>query len=66
MTVANSSKRKPNRPCPGFPLSPLNHGQWCRKIRGTIHSFGRWDDPHDALKKHNAEYASLKERSALT
>lgn len=61
MTVANSTKARPQKPYPEFPLFAHNNGQWCRKIRGKLFSFGKWDDPTAALKKHNAEYSNLKE-----
>lgn len=61
MTVAKSTKKKPNKPYPEFPLFAHNNGQWCRKIGGKLYSFGKWDEPTTALEKHNAEYAHLKE-----
>lgn len=61
--MANSyfNKTRPEKPYPEFPLFAHNSGQWCRKIRGKIHSFGPWDDPTAALKKHNEQFAFLKE-----
>jgi integrase len=61
MTVADSTKRRPHKPYPEFPLFAHNNGQWCRKIRGKLYSFGKWADSTAALKKHNAEYSYLKE-----
>ena len=61
MTVAKSTKKRPEKPYPEFPLFAHNNGQWCRKISGKLHSFGTWDDPIAALKKHDAEYVYLKE-----
>lgn len=61
MTVPDSTRKKPAKPYPEFPLFAHLSGQWCRKIRGKLHYFGKWDDPTAALEKHNAEYASLKE-----
>lgn len=61
MTVANSTRRKPSKPYPEFPLFAHNNGQWCRKIRGKLYSFGKWDDSTAALERHNDEYAYLKE-----
>lgn len=61
MTVGNSTKRKPSKPYPEYPLYAHNNGQWCRRIRGKLYSFGKWEDPTAALKKHNAEYPFLKE-----
>ena len=61
MTIADSTKARPQKPYPEYPLFAHNNGQWCRKIRGKIYSFGKWSDPTAALKKHNAEYSYLKE-----
>ncbi len=61
MTIPDSTKRKPSKPYPEFPLFAHNNGQWCRKIRGKLYSFGKWADPTAALKKHNDEYSYLKE-----
>ena len=57
MTVGKSTKKRPVKPYPEFPLFAHNNGQWCRKIRGKLYSFGRWEDPTSALKKHNNEYS---------
>ncbi len=61
--MANSyaTKARPTKPYPEFPLFAHNNGQWCRKINGKLYSFGSWDDPSAALKKHNDEYAYWKE-----
>jgi integrase len=61
MTVSNSNSEKPAKPYPEFPLFAHNNGQWCRKIRGKIYSFGVWSDPTAALKRHGEEYPYLKE-----
>ena len=61
MTVRNSTKCRPNKPYPEFPLFPHNNGQWCRKIAGKLHSFGCWSDPDAALKLHNELYPSIKQ-----
>jgi hypothetical protein len=51
------TRQKPDKPRKDFPLSPANNGQWCKKIRGTIHYFGVWGDPEAA----QAEYLRVRE-----
>jgi hypothetical protein len=43
---------KPSKPYPDFPLTAHPAGYWCKKIRGRLYYFGRWDDPEGALKKY--------------
>jgi hypothetical protein len=45
---------KPAKPYPEFPLTAHLAGQWCKKIRGKIHYFGRWSDPDGALNAYLA------------
>ena len=51
------TRQKPDKPRKDFPLSPANNGQWCKKIRGTIHYFGIWSSPDAA----EAEYLRVRE-----
>ena len=44
--------KKPTKPYASFPLTPHNNGQWCKKIRGTVHFFGVWEDPDAALQNY--------------
>ncbi|MBM4073021.1 MAG: phage integrase family protein [Planctomycetes bacterium] len=59
MTRSHSTRPPmPAKPSPDFPLTPHRNGRWCKKIRGKIRYFGRWDDPDGAL----AEYLEQKDR----
>ncbi len=57
---------KPAKPYPEYPLTPHPAGVWCKKIRGKLHYFGKWDDPDGALKeyldKKDALHAGRKPR----
>ncbi|HLJ91964.1 MAG TPA: hypothetical protein VKU02_02100, partial [Gemmataceae bacterium] len=46
---------KPSKPDPTYPDFPLYAHTacvWAKKIGGRGHYFGKWDDPHAALKKY--------------
>ncbi len=43
--------RKPGKPHADFPLFAHNNGWWCKKVRGKLVYFARWDDPDGALAK---------------
>jgi integrase len=45
---------KPAKPSPDFPLTPHQAGSWCKKIKGKVHYFGRWNDPEGALREFQA------------
>jgi integrase len=55
----SNAPAKPNKPYPEYPLTAHPAGYWCKKIRGKLHYFGKWDDPDGALKKYLAEKDAL-------
>jgi integrase len=66
--VGADKPARPSKPYPEYPLTPHPAGYWCKKIRGRLVYFGKWDDPDGALKKYLAEkdalYAGRKPREA--
>src|SRR4051794_34453193 len=58
-STAETTRSKPSKPRPDFPLFPHATGKWAKKIRGQMHYFGKWDDPDAALKKYDAEKEAL-------
>jgi integrase len=59
LSVPTGKPGKPSKPYPEFPLTAHPAGQWCKKIRGKLHYFGKWDDPDGALRKYLAEKDAL-------
>lgn len=60
----SSSKSKPGKPYPEFPLFPHTTGRWAKKIRQKLHYFGSTaDDPEGtaALERFNREWPYLKD-----
>jgi integrase len=47
-----SAPSKPPKPYPDFPLFAHATGRWCKKIRGRLVYFGKWEDPEGALQKY--------------
>ena len=57
--MPHTVKAKPNKPYPTFPRTAHPNGQWCKKIRGTVHFFDIWADPGAALNEYLALAADL-------
>ncbi len=53
MPKSNTASRpsKPAKPHKDFPLTPHPTGRWCKKVRGKVLFFGKWDDPQGALAR---------------
>jgi integrase len=58
-STPTAARAKPQKPYPDFPLTAHPTGRWCKKIRGVIHYFGRWEDPDGALANYNAQAEAL-------
>jgi len=66
--MAKSTKTaKPSKPRPDFPLYAHASGRWAQRIRGKIHYFGKWHDPHAAFEEYverrDALFAGRQPRS---
>src|ERR1022692_2804454 len=48
-STQSKSPSKPKKPRRDFPLTPHASGQWCKKVLGKVHYFGR--DADEALKR---------------
>lgn len=58
--MSQSTKReRPKKPHKDFPLTPHPTGRWCKKVRGKLEFFGKWDDPQAALEKWLAQKDDL-------
>lgn len=55
MAEEAQSRKKPGKPREDFPLTAHTTGQWCKKIRGHVRYFGKWEDPVAAEAKYNRE-----------
>jgi len=60
MENAMPATAKPAKPRKDYPLTAHANGQWCKKIRGKVHFFGRWADPEAALAKYLDERDDLQ------
>jgi integrase len=63
-TAAGGSK--PAKPYPSFPLTAHPTRRWCKKIKGKLRYFGRWDDPEGALREYEAFLAGTVVEQATT
>jgi hypothetical protein len=53
-SITPSPSGKPVKPSPDYPLTPHATRRWCKKIKGKLHYFGKWDDPEGALREYEA------------
>ena len=53
-----TSREKPRKPRPDFPLQAYGNGQWGKKIRGVRRYFGVWSDPRAAERLYLSEKAA--------
>jgi integrase len=67
-TTLNNGKAP--KPYQDFPLTPHKNGQWCKRIKGTLHYFGPWGKrvngkperlPDDGWKAALDEYERIRE-----
>ena len=57
--MAKTRRVKPKKPYPSFPLTTHPNGQWCKKTRGRVQSFGVRADPEAALDQYHPLAADL-------
>ena len=57
--MAKTSRKKPKKPYPSFPLTAHPNGQCCKKILGKVRFFGVWGDPDAALEHYHRIAADL-------
>jgi len=59
-TSDSTTSSRPEKPYDYYPLFAHANGQWAKKIRGKLHYFGPWNDPHGALRRFHKEESDLK------
>jgi integrase len=59
-TTDSTTKPRPAKPDPNFPLYAHKSGRWAKKICGKTHFFGPWRDPDGALRRYLAERSDLE------
>ncbi len=59
--MGKSTKSKPAKPRPDFPLFAHPSGQWAKKVLGATRYFGTWDNPKAAERRWKREEPYLRE-----
>ena len=56
----STTKNRPAKPAPDFPLYAHSSGRWAKKIRGKTFFFGPWRDADGSLDRYLAEKTDLE------
>ena len=59
-TTDSTTKGRPAKPNPDFPLYAHKSGRWAKKISGKTRFFGPWRDPDGALRRYLTEKEDLE------
>lgn len=60
-----SSRQKPAKPTPDFPLYAHASGKWAKKVGNKLRYFGSWEDPDAALAEYQQWRSEYDERTRL-